>query len=199
MQNERADKPNQKVKRSHNREQPLLDAAAKLFASKGYKGTTMRDIGSEVGMLPGSMYYHFKSKQEILLAVYKQAVYSLKTRVEEVIAEQEDPWRKLEVATKTHLEAIINKNDYAQVMTEIKPHKAPEIRSELTAMRNSYEGIFVDLINELPLKSDVNKKLFRLMLIGALNSVKVWFQPTDTTPEDIASEFVRYLRQSSEI
>jgi len=198
MPNEKANKPSKKIKRSHNREQPLLDAAAKLFALKGYKGTTMRDIGSEVGMLPGSVYYHFKSKQEILLAVYKLAVYSLKTRVEEVIAEQEDPWRKLEVATQSHLEAIINKNDYAQVMTEIKPHKAPEIRSELTAMRNSYEAIFVNLINELPLKRDINNKLFRLMLLGALNSVKTWFQLGDIAPEDIACEFIRYLRESSE-
>ena len=54
-----------KAGRSHNRLQAVLDAGAKLFATKGYKATTMRDIASEAGMLPGSLYYHFESKQDL--------------------------------------------------------------------------------------------------------------------------------------
>ena len=59
-----------KAGRSHNRLQAVLDAGAKLFATKGYKATTMRDIASEAGMLPGSLYYHFESKQDLLLEIY---------------------------------------------------------------------------------------------------------------------------------
>jgi len=196
MQKENSSSTTKKVKRSHNREQPLMDAAAKLFASKGYKETTMRDISSEIGMLPGSVYYHFKSKQKILLAVYKQAVDGLKTRVENSISNQSDPWIRLEIATVTHLEAIIDQNDYAQVMTEVLPDKAPEIHRELTAMRDSYENIFAEIINTLPLKADVNKGLLRLMLIGALNSTKTWFQTGNIQAEEIGREYIRYLKDS---
>ncbi|MEE9426157.1 MAG: TetR/AcrR family transcriptional regulator [Methylococcales bacterium] len=186
------------IKSSSNRAQPLLDAAAKLFAKKGYNETTMRDISSEVGMLPGSLYYHFKSKQEILLAVYGQAVNDLKTRLESTIASQEDPWGKLELATMTHLEAILDHNNFARVMIGVLPDKAPEIQHELTTLRDGYETIFVDIINSLPLKNDVDKKLLRLMIMGAINSTQTWYHMGDTEPKEIGREFIRYIRESTE-
>jgi AcrR family transcriptional regulator len=77
-----------KVGRLHNRGQSLFDTAAKMFASKGYKETTMRDIGSEICMLPSSVYYHLKLKQELLLAVYEQAVNGIKVRLANALAEK---------------------------------------------------------------------------------------------------------------
>jgi len=185
-----------KARRSHSRIQPLLNGAAKLFAIKGYKETTMRDIAAEVGMLPGSMYYHFKSKQELLLAVYAQAVIGIKTRLESAIALEHDPWKKLEIAVITHVETILDQNDFARIMIGVTPDKAPEIQQELTAMRDSYEQIFIDIIEDIPLKKDLNKTLFRLMLLGALNSTQIWFHKGAFKPVDIGREFIRYLKGS---
>jgi len=185
-----------KTRRSHSRIQPLLNGAAKLFATKGYKETTMRDIAAEVGMLPGSMYYHFKSKQELLLAVYTQAVIALKTKLESAIALEQDPWKKLEIAIITHVETILDQNDFARIMIGVIPEKAPEIQQELTAMRDSYEQIFIDIIDDIPLKKGLNKTLFRLMLLGALNSTQIWFHQGAFKPADIGREFIRYLESS---
>ena len=185
-----------KTRRSHSRVQPLLNGAAKLFAAKGYKETTMRDIAAEVGMLPGSMYYHFKSKQELLLAVYEQAVIGIKNRLESAIAAEQDPWEKLEIAVITHVETILDQNDFARIMIGVTPDKAPEIQQELTAMRDSYEQIFIDIIEDIPLKKDLNKTLFRLMLLGALNSTQIWFHKGAFKPVDIGREFIRYLKGS---
>ncbi|NIB40664.1 TetR/AcrR family transcriptional regulator [Pseudomaricurvus alkylphenolicus] len=183
-----------KARRSHNRVQPLLDAAAKLFATKGYKETTMRDIGSEIGMLPGSVYYHFKSKQELLLAVYEQAVTGIKTRLLAAIADEQDPWRKLEVAVVTHTETILDQNDYAHVMIGVLPDKAPEIQQELTALRDGYEAILIELIDELPVRKGIDRKLLRLMLLGAINSTQIWYQEGTISPEEIARTFVGYIK-----
>ena len=60
--------------RQDNRRQAILDAAAKLFARRGYHATSMRDMASATGMLPGSVYYHFDSKEALLLAVYAEGV-----------------------------------------------------------------------------------------------------------------------------
>lgn len=46
----------------------ILDCAIELFRNKGYKGTSMADIGTATGLLKGSIYHHFKSKEEILIA-----------------------------------------------------------------------------------------------------------------------------------
>ncbi len=63
-----------RLPRSDNRQPELLDAAAALFAQRGYAATSMRDIALAVKMLPGSMYYHFASKEELLVAVYEAGV-----------------------------------------------------------------------------------------------------------------------------
>ena len=60
--------------RSDNRVSTLLDAAARLFAEKGYVATSMRDIAQDCGMLPGSLYYHFAAKEDLLVAVYERGV-----------------------------------------------------------------------------------------------------------------------------
>lgn len=185
-----------KARRPHSRIQPLLNGAAKLFATKGYKETTMRDIAAEVGMLPGSMYYHFKSKQELLLAVYEQAVMDLKSRLEKATASEQDPWKRLETAVITHVETILDQNHFARIMIGVTPEKVPEIQEELTAMRDSYEQIFIVIIDEIPLKKYVNKTLFRLMLLGALNSTQIWFHKGLFEPTEIGREFIRYLESS---
>ena len=62
------------AKRSNNRNEALLDAAAELFSTQGFRETTMRDIAKAAGMLPGSIYYHHGSKDDLLLAVYAAGV-----------------------------------------------------------------------------------------------------------------------------
>jgi len=57
--------------RAHNRRGEILDAAARLFARQGFHAASMREIAAAAGMLPGSLYYHFPSKDELLLAVYE--------------------------------------------------------------------------------------------------------------------------------
>ncbi|MFX5956923.1 helix-turn-helix domain-containing protein, partial [Acinetobacter baumannii] len=59
---------------SGKRRQVLIGEAARLFAGKGYETTSMRDIAAAVGILPGSLYHHFPSKEELFVAVYSFAV-----------------------------------------------------------------------------------------------------------------------------
>ncbi len=186
-----------KTRRSHNRVQLLLDVAAKLFAEKGYKETTMRNIASEIGILPGSVYYHFPSKQELLLAVYEKGVEGLIARVDAAICQKNDPWERLEAAVVAHLDTILNKGDYARVMIGVLPEKVPDLHTDLVELRNRYEQPFKELVNALPVKADVNKKMLRLMLLGSMNWTQHWFQPGQETPAEIARTFVRYLREAT--
>jgi TetR/AcrR family transcriptional regulator, cholesterol catabolism regulator len=52
----------------------ILDAAARLLRSQGYKATTLRDIAEEVGIRAASIYYHFESKEEIASTVMNEGV-----------------------------------------------------------------------------------------------------------------------------
>lgn len=184
-----------KQRRSHNRLPAVLDAGAGLFANKGYKATTMRDIASETGMLPGSLYYHFASKQDLLLEIYKQAVSDIQQRLDIARDAHSDPWDRFEAAVIAHIEAILDENNYAKVMVGVLPEDAPDISAELTALRDAYEQSFIELIDELPLDKSVDRKMLRLMVLGASNATQLWYSKGDHSPTDIGREFVKLLRK----
>jgi len=77
--------------RQDNRRQQLLDVAARLFRDRGFHVTSMRDIAHEVGMLSGSIYYHFPSKEELLLAVYEEGLRHIAEEVDAALAQQDPP------------------------------------------------------------------------------------------------------------
>jgi len=92
--------------RQDNRRAQLLDATARLFRERGYHATSMRDIAKAVGMLSGSIYYHFDSKEGMLLAVYEEGVRRVAAAVDAAVAGEADPWRRLEAACAAHLGAL---------------------------------------------------------------------------------------------
>src|SRR5216684_1668811 len=89
--------------RQDNRRVRLLDAAAKLFSERGFHGTSMRDIAKAVDMLSGSIYYHFDSKDEMLLAVYEEGMRRVAETVDAAVISANQPWDRLEAACAAHL------------------------------------------------------------------------------------------------
>lgn len=172
----------------------ILDTAAELFATNGYRGTSTRDIMGALGMPSGSLYYHFSSKEELLVEVYKVGVRHVIDVVERAIEAETDPWVRLEKACAAHLQAILEDNSYAQVITRIMPEEVPGDAERLTELRDQYEMIFIRLIDELPLPADIRKKSFRLMLLGALNWSQIWYKSGRDSPAAIAAEFVHIVK-----
>jgi AcrR family transcriptional regulator len=185
----------QTARRSNNRIEPLLEAAADCFAIQGYHGTTMREIAKAVDMLPGSVYYHFPSKEDLLLAVYREGVRNLCDRVEQSLGGVTGPWARLEAALISHLETILDQSAYARVLIRILPDQLPARAAELTALRADYEKRFAGLIADLPLPATAKPSLVRLFLLGAANWTEIWYRPENGTPAAIACQFVQFLRQ----
>jgi AcrR family transcriptional regulator len=182
------------VPRSDNRLPLVLDAAARLFREKGYGSTSMRDIAGVAGMLPGSLYYHFASKEELLVAVYAEGVRRIKHAVSAALARDGEPWTRLELACGAHLEALLEDSDYAQVVTRVRPDDAPEVAPQLIALRDDYERTFAQAIETLPLPARTDRRVLKLMLLGALNWSQTWYRSGGDTPQTLARRFVRLLR-----
>lgn len=180
-----------------SRREALLDTAAAMFATKGYDGTSIRDIAGAVGMLPGSMYYHFRSKEELLLAVYRNGV----ARFEEAIAKalsqtSNEPWQAIEAACAAHLSTLLDGGDYARIVNpEFMRSFPPAILATLNAERDRYERHFEKLIAALPLRAETDRWLFKVALFGSLNWSQTWYRKGRYTPRDIAAAFIDMLRQ----
>lgn len=183
--------------RGADRRRQLLDAAASLFSTFGYTGTSMRDIAAEAGILSGSVYYHFKSKDELLLAVHEEGVSNILNKVNEALAAGGgDPWDRLEAACIGHLEALLAGSAYAQVVTPEFPRRFPEdLRRQMIQQRNAYEIVFRDLVADIPLPARIDRRLLRLGLMGSLNWSLTWYRPNQgATPAQIARQFVNHYR-----
>jgi TetR/AcrR family transcriptional regulator, cholesterol catabolism regulator len=188
-----------RTQRPDNRRVQLLDAAARLFCQRGFHATSMRDIAKSVDMLSGSIYYHFESKQDMLLAVYAEGARRIGELVDSATARETDPWTRLEAASAAHLNALsITHRDYAQVMIRTLPQEADGIGARLREIRRDYEAKFRRLIDALPLPPDVDRHYLRLMLIGALNWSHVWYKPGGDGPEVVAKAFIQTLRRRAE-
>ncbi len=180
--------------RQDNRRAHLLDAAAKLFGERGFHATSMRDIAKAVGMLSGSIYYHFESKDEMLLAVYEEGVRRVATAVEEAVAGETEPWARLEAACAAHLRGLIACRDYARVMIQTAPDQAGSARLRVRELRRNYEARFRQLIEALTLPPGIDPSYVRLLLFGALNWSQVWYHPGGDPPEVVARRFIDTLR-----
>ena len=180
--------------RADNRLPLILGAAARLFRDKGFREASMRDIAGAVGMLPGSLYYHFASKEELLVAVYAEGVRRIKEAVLPALAADADPWTRLEAVCAAHLEALLEDSDYGQVVIRVRPDDAPEVASRLVALRDEYERTFSRSIDMLPLPPRTDRRALKLMLLGALNWSQTWYRPGKDSPQVLARHFVRLLR-----
>lgn len=77
--------------RPKDRRAAILDSAAELFAHKGVAGTTVREIADGVGMLSGSLYHHFESKDEMAEAILSAYIQEIVDRYEVIVAAHHDP------------------------------------------------------------------------------------------------------------
>lgn len=177
----------------------VLDKAAELIARQGFDGTSMRDIAAAVNMLPGSLYYHFASKEDLLLDIHERVVTGMTDQVRAAIQDVTDPWDRIETAAIAHLQALLDSGSLVTIVSPNFPKDRDALNNRLKAHRNGYETLFHDLFAALDLHPDTDRRLLRLQLLGALNWVPVWFNPGGkTSPADIARAFVRAIRQGGQ-
>jgi AcrR family transcriptional regulator len=172
----------------------LLSVSARLFASNGFEATSMRDIAKRAGMLAGSMYYHFPSKNDLIAAVYEAGVAEIGAAVDEALEKARGPWPRLEAACAAHLDALLADSAHAAVMTADLGQLDSRLKRRLVTLRDGYEKRFVELVEALPLTARTDRSLWRLQLLGAFNWTRTWYRPGARSPAEIAKAMVAALR-----
>lgn len=177
----------------------ILEAAAKLFYERGYAQTSIRAIASGAGIKSSSLYFHFQSKDDILYAVQEEAFHRLTEHVKAAIESFSDPWDRITSASVTHLSQVLQNREFITITTrELPQDQSGDQRLRFTELRDDYEEIFRNLINELPLAPGVSRKYLRLTLIGALAGALVWYREGRDTPEEIGLSIVNIVRFGSD-
>lgn len=192
--------PPQRAKFDKRRAKLLL-IAARCFTEQGYDAASMRDIAREMGILPGTIYYYFPSKESLLVAVHKEGVRRISQKIEAALEKSSaDPWQRLSDAAAAYLESMLGADrDLASVIIAEFPRRhSKALRAELMSHREMVEAHFRKLVAELPLRRGVNRGLWRLALMGQLAWTHAWYRKGKTSPDEIARRLVEYMRRDSE-
>jgi TetR/AcrR family transcriptional regulator, cholesterol catabolism regulator len=165
-----------KARKGPDRRKQIIAVASELFASRGFDGTSIRDIAAASGVLSGSLYYHFPSKEDLLFTVHQESLTAMRQEVEAAIADISEPWQRLEEAIVAHCHVLLGGSVTRAILTPPRYYTFPGAK-KLVRQRDEYEQIFAGLIDNLPLSRRCDRHAFRLSLLGAMNWTVFWFNP----------------------
>lgn len=182
---------------AYGRREQMLDAAAELFSSRGYHGTSIRDIAAATGILPGSLYAHIRSKEDLLYDIVVRAAEQFLTSVKLVVEGLGSPEEKLRKAMRSHVGVVAHAREEARVFLEEWQALQEPRRSEVRELRDGYEALWDGLIRqgiESRRLRDVDPTLARLLVLSAANWTYTWYDPAGPlSPDEIADRFTDLL------
>src|SRR3954471_11292809 len=86
---------------------PVLEIAGRLFRERGFEAATVRQIADAAGILPGSLHYRYRSKEELLLALLDRGIARATSAVRLAIADVADPVERMRLALRAHLRLLV--------------------------------------------------------------------------------------------
>lgn len=166
-----------------DRKTVILRHAADLFAHRGITGTTVREIADAVGMLSGSLYHHFKSKDEMVSAIVMGYLDDLQTRYDEVASSDQGPLDRLTALVRVSL-AVIEAHPHATEIYQNSGAYLPRLAEyeHMKIAADTVQRTWIQLIDEGvaagAFRADIPTRfLYRLLRDSLWLSVR-WFRPT---------------------
>ncbi|HBP6192143.1 TPA: TetR/AcrR family transcriptional regulator [Pseudomonas aeruginosa] len=158
----------------------LLQTAAHLFRSKGYERTTVRDLASAVGIQSGSIFHHFKSKDEILRSVMEETILYNTALMRAALADAEDLRERVLGLIRCELQSIMGGTGEAMAVLVYEWRSlSAEGQAYILGLRDIYEQMWLDVLGEARLAGYCQGDPFilRRFFTGALSWTTTWFRP----------------------
>ena len=170
----------------------MIEVATRLFGENGYSGTTVRDIATQVGILPGSLYAHIGGKEEMLLEIVSSGIDRFVAMVDSVPPNLA-PRERLRSMIREHLKVVAANPQWAQVVFHQWRYLSEENQTLVRKKRGGYEKCFADVIRKGVHSGDFTENLDQhvtiLVLLGSLNWSAEWLSPNDRRLDIICDLF----------
>jgi AcrR family transcriptional regulator len=168
----------------------ILRNAAKLFAQKGYAGTTIVDLAKATTSSRGALYHYFDSKEAILKEIVLQHVGDMTARVEAAIAASRDPTEQC----RNVIQAMIGLNTQSRNESVVLMNDPQYLdrKDQRTITRRQNE--IVDLVADVLARADKAKRIkpktrkaYTMLLFGMMNFIYTWYDPKGpVAPDELA-------------
>ena len=177
------------------RRSDLTREAARLFAEKGYHGTSMGDIADAMGVQKGSIYAHIESKQDLLWEIASEGAAAFHAALDG--ADDDVPaGERIRLALRAHLRVVAEQLDVATVFTREWRYLDDARRQTFVAERRRYEERIRELFRDGrdlgELRSDLDAAVAALLFLSSANWAYTWLQPGRDT-DALADRFFALL------
>jgi TetR/AcrR family transcriptional regulator, cholesterol catabolism regulator len=173
----------------------LTRAAARLFAEKGYHGTSTADLAEALGVQKGSLYAHIESKADLLWEVAREGAEAFHAALD-ALPDEGPSVQRIRLAVRAHLRVVSEQLDVATVFTREWRYLEGERRERFVAERRRYEERFRALFREGrdrgDLRTDLDDATAALLALSAVNWAYTWLRPGAATDE-LADRFTALL------
>jgi len=178
--------------RNDARRDDILEAAAEVFVERGFDAATTRDIGERAGVLSGSLYHHFETKEEMLFALVRDVYTGVLSSLESLHEAPGTCADRLRLLLDIHVRHLIGNLARTTLSLHESRSLTDEHRAVIAEAENRYVRIVTDLIEggraDGSIRGDADPMLARMVVLGAANWVYRWYRPDgEHTPEEIAA------------
>lgn len=162
------------------RREELTRIAARLFAERGYQGTSLADLAGELGVQKPSLYHHIASKEDLLWDVASEGAEAFHAALDAVPA-QAAPTERIRLALRAHLAVVAGQLDVATVFVREWRYLEGDRRERFVAARRRYEervrDLFRDGVDGSALRTDLDVATAALLFLSAANWAYTWLRP----------------------
>ena len=171
----------------------ILNAAAHLLRDQGYASTTTRQIADATGIKAGSIYYHFASKDDLLLEVLETGIRMVTDGVKERVSKLPrgaSARDRIAAAIHGHLFGLLVHGDFTSANTRVYSQIPEAIRRRHRISRRAYAQY---AMRGNVLRTDMPVSFIRKFLLGTLNSTVEWYAPVQGSVEDFADHVTNVI------
>jgi AcrR family transcriptional regulator len=173
----------------------VLRAAAHLFVTRGYAQTTVRDIARAVGILSGSLFHHFDSKEALLEAVMAEVSELNTERMRLAAASAHKPLDRVRALVRCELEGIHGETSEAMtLLVDEWRSLSPDAQTRVLVVRNRYQKVWDDALRAASAEIvPVDLFVLRRLIAGMTTGTAPWYRPKGPISLDALTEHVMTL------
>jgi AcrR family transcriptional regulator len=172
--------------------QRILDAAAHVLSRKGYAGTRLADVADVAELQAPAIYYYFPSREDLIEEVMWSGIAHMIEHVQErldALPPETTPMDRIEAAVESHLRYQLEISDYTTAAIRNAGQIPERIRARYAVEANRYgdlwRKLFEDAKRDGALRSELDLRAARMLVLGALNWAAEWWNPRRGSLEQV--------------
>ncbi|MFF0750540.1 TetR/AcrR family transcriptional regulator [Streptomyces sp. NPDC004267] len=172
----------------------MLEAALRLFAEKGFDGTSVQDVVRAAGVTKGAMYHYFPSKDHLLHEIYLRVLRMQTEHLDAVVALDLPVAERVHAAVTgvvvTTIENIESTTIFFRSLHQLAEENQRQVRRERRRYHETFRALILDGQREGVFRDDVSAELAVDYCFGSVHHLPMWWRPEGAaSPAEVARTF----------